>query len=76
MRVRIAANTSLPGGFVIEAETDAEIMFLRSFADFSQSGKDKGQLAIANIGGNIGEGKFSMMIHYAAPPIEPEKETS
>jgi hypothetical protein len=64
MKVTLVTNTSLPGGFVIEAENPAECLLLRNFANWPSSTREPHRLFLANHGGNIAENVQSMMIHW------------
>ncbi len=58
MKVKIAATNELPGGFVIEAETPEDVLILRMFC------ADKREIYIANFGGNINEGRMTMLVQH------------
>lgn len=58
MRVKIASFNELPGGLVIEAETPEDVLILRMFC------ADRRDIYIANFGGNINEGRTTMLIQH------------
>ncbi len=70
MKIRIAANNPLPGGFVIEAETPEDVLILRMFC------ADEREICIANSGGNVNEGRMSMLIQHKSEPPKPTRKTT
>jgi hypothetical protein len=81
VKISLAASARLPGCFVIEAETPEDVLILRSFCNYPTG------IKIASSGGNIGEGRFTVLIahedadekpavhiHFSPAPITDEQK--
>lgn len=73
MKITPVAGASLPGAFVVVAESEAEILLLRSFANWPGQHANPQELVITNHGGNIGEGRYSFMFQWGERRKDPSE---